>query len=273
MGPEDTLHKTLLFETYEYSQSKIRQLKEKMPVKAVESLASEVIRRLAQKGSELKHVPILHASEGLVDLCNALISSDDQAAAQIVSELRADGITDEVVYLKHLAAAARMLGDWWNEDRVSFVEVTLGSARLLAIMRSMRHVFVARQTNYRKSAIFAAVPGETHVLGVHMATDILRKDGWDITLKVGLEHDDLVSEINNSTSGLIGLSMAGEHSIEALSRLVVALHICCPQNPIIVSGSEIEAQRPLISLMGVDAIASDIEDAKAQMTELLTRAS
>lgn len=272
MGPDETSQRTLVFETYEYSQSNIRQLKANMAANHVESLATEVIRRLAVKDATLDVAQDLEA-DGLEDLCLALISRNEDAAAKIVSELRADGMPVEVVYLKHLAAAARMLGDWWNEDRVSFVEVTLGSTRLLAIMRSMRHLFTPPRLSIEKTAVFAPVPGETHLLGINMATDFLRKDGWDITLKTGLDHDELVSEIEASSCNVIGLSTSGEHSIEALARLVVALHISCPHIPILVSGSMVNDQRSMIELMGVDAIATDIDDAKAQMTAMLTRPS
>jgi methanogenic corrinoid protein MtbC1 len=200
-----------------------------------------------------------------------LISDDDKAAAEMIIGVRAEGMAPEDIYLKYLAASARMLGKWWEEDRVSFVDVTVGTGRMYAIMRGMKHHFIPAFDLVEKSAVFAAVPGETHTLGVRMAADLFRKDGWDIALKIGLDHDDLVSDIEKSPSSIVGLSVSGRHSVEALSRLVVALNICCPQAPLVVCGHDIEEIRPLLSLAGLDGVAGNVEEAKEQMDALWDR--
>lgn len=261
----------LQFETYIQSQTNIRQLKASLPDELVASLAREVIIRLASRDVELQTVSHDPSPQELEQLCNALISEDDTAAAEIITSVRAEGTPADVVYLKYLAASARMLGEWWIEDRANFVEVTVGTGRMFAIMRGMRHLFATEGHSHEKVAIFASVPGEDHTLGVRMAADIFRKEGWEIALKVGLDHDELVAEIERAQIGVIGLSIGGRHSLDALSRLVVALHICCPNTRLLVSGQNIEDVRPLLSLMGLDGVAGDINEAKEQMAALSDR--
>lgn len=270
MGPEDTSKRAIVYETYARSQEDLRRLEERLPSKLVESIANEVIYRLTLKESQLGDVPLAPDTPDLEVLCLALVGDADTAAAEIINELRAVGVPADVVYLKYLAAAARQLGDWWVEDRLSFAEVTIGTGRILAFMRSMRHLFRPKHPRTDKTAIFASIPGETHMIGIQMAADLMRKEGWNIDLCTGLDHDRLVAKIEASTSSVIGLSAAGEHSLDALSRLVIALHVVCPQIPIIVSGAKIDAMRPDIELMGVDGIASDIDEAKVQMAAFLT---
>ncbi|WP_108838771.1 B12-binding domain-containing protein [Tateyamaria sp. Alg231-49] len=255
-------------DVYRRSEANLRRLKEKLPEDAVVNLAREVILRVASRSSAGDAAPYVASDEELDDLCNALISKDENAAASIVTGLRASGIKAEDIYLKQLGAAARLLGERWEKDELSFVEVTVGTGRMFAIMRSMRALFEPRVIARDKAATFASVPGEDHTLGVHMAADLFRKEGWDIALKVGLDHDQLVAEIEKSPNGIVGLSISGEHSIDALSRLVVALHICCPNAIILVSGSNIEAVRPTLTLLGVDGIAATIEDAVQQLEKL-----
>lgn len=261
----------LEFQVFEESQSNIRRLKENLPDHLKANLALEVIHRLASRGAEFKHIPYDPSQEQLERLCTALISDDNKAAANIINEVRAEGISPEAIYLKHLGAAAELLGQWWVEDRASFFDVTIGSGRLFAIMRGMKHLFAPDFILDDRSAIFASVPGEDHTLGVRMAADLFRKDGWEIALKVGLNHDELITELQKSPNSLIGLSIGGQHSIDALSKLVVALHICCPNSPILVSGRDIDVLGPLLSLMGVDAYSSDIDEAKEMMSELWDR--
>ncbi|WP_306116510.1 MULTISPECIES: B12-binding domain-containing protein [unclassified Roseovarius] len=260
-------------DAYLRSQTNIRRLKASLPDDLVASLAREVIMRLASRDRSLDAVPHDPIPGELEALCTALISDDDTAAAEIISGVRADGTPPDVVYLKYLAAAARMLGEWWIEDRADFVQVTIGTGRMFAIMRGMRHLFVSNVPAPGKTAIFASVPGEDHTLGVRMAADIFRKEGWEIALKIGLDHDELVTEVERSPGRIVGLSIGGRHSVDALSRLVVALHICSPGTPLLVSGQNIDAIRPLLSLMGLDGVAGDIDEAKEQMAALSDRQS
>ncbi|WP_299849888.1 hypothetical protein [uncultured Roseovarius sp.] len=256
----------LEFEAYEQSQYSIRRLKKSLPDEIVAGLAREVIRRLATRDSKLDHVPHSPSTTELQNFCMALISDDDKAAAEIIIGVRAEGMPAELIYLKYLSAAARMLGEWWNEDRANFVEVTVGTGRMVAIMRGMRHLFTPTVSATNRSAVFASVPGEDHTMGVRMAADLFRKDGWEISLKIGLNHDALIREIELTPNSIIGLSIGGRHSIDALTRLVVALHICCPNAPLLVCGQDIRSMKPLLSLLGLDGVAYDVEDAKKHMS-------
>jgi hypothetical protein len=83
-----------------------------------------------------------------------------------------------------------------------------------------------------------------------------------------LSHDDLLAEIAQISSRMVGLSFSGEHSLEALSQLIVALHICAPHLSIVICGQEVEDFRPVLELMGVDGIAVTMEDARAHFTRL-----
>lgn len=258
------------FDVYQRSEANIRRLKERLPENLVIDLAREVILRVASKQAVLKDTPYEATPEELEGLCAALISDDKDAASMVVSKLRADGVQAEDIYFKQLAAAARLLGDKWDRDEVSFTQVTIGTSRMFSIMRGMRHLFEPKIVAKDKTAIFASVPGEDHTLGVHMAADMFRKDGWEIALKAGHDHDQLVADIEDAHPGIVGLSISGEHSIDALSRLVVALRISCPGSILLVSGSNVEDVRPVLSLMGLDGIASTFEDAKDQLETFWT---
>lgn len=258
----------LEYEVYKRSNANINRLRDRLPEDLVSSLVREVIRRVSTKIEVTDEATDTPTHADLVALSEALIADDDTAASDIIMGLRADGTSADSIYLKHLAMSARMLGDWWSEDRVNFTHVTVATGRMFALMRGMRHLFDPIDMTSERSAVFAAVPGEDHTLGVRMAADIFRKDGWDIELKVGLDHDALVAEIEKNPRGIVGLSISGVHSIEALSKLIVALNISCPQSRIFVSGSHIDEARPMLDLLGLDGMADNIEDAKSQLTAL-----
>ena len=261
-------HDALHFDVYARSKTNISRLKARLPDKIVANLAREVIRRVASKASEVENVVAAPSQNTLEKLSEALISNDELAGANLILELRAEGQSAEAIYLSHLAAAARLLGEWWEKDRIDFNKVTLATGRIFAIMRGMRHMFEPAPIAQHKTALFASTPGEDHTLGVRMAADLFRKDGWDITLKVGLDHDALIAEIEQSNIRIIGLSIGGEHSIEALTKLVVALNINCPHVSIFVSGRNIKSVQSLLDLMDLHGTASDIASAKKQLNDL-----
>lgn len=271
MLTQDSSSEVLQFDPYRRSLTSIRRLKSRLPEALVADLAQEVIRRLADHDRQFADVPHTPTEDELEELCHALISPDDEAAARIIAGMRAENVPVKAIYMKYLAAAARMLGDWWLEDRASFVEVTIGTGRLFSIMRGMRHLFATPQVSQKMSVVFASVPGEQHTLGVRMAADLFRDDGWDITLRTGLDHDALVAELETYPSSIIGLSIGGQHSLQPLSRLVTALRICCPQAPIMVCGQDVDSVRPVLDLMGLDGIAGELSEAKEQLATLWDR--
>jgi methanogenic corrinoid protein MtbC1 len=255
-------------ELYTKAQRQIREFKSQLPANSVEDLAREVIRRMVERDAAMA----LEAPSGnqIEALCHLLLSEDDEAGAAFINSVRTAGASIDEVYLQYLARAARMLGEWWDKNQVSFTQVTLGTSRMYAIMRVLRHQFPIVTAADDRSAVFASVPGEKHILGVRMAADLFRKDGWEIDLKFAESHDALVSDIVRSDARLIGISAGGVHSLQALSRLVIALQIQQPAAALFVSGQAVEEAAEAISLIGVDGMASDIDTAKVLMDRLWT---
>lgn len=264
---DDQAH-VLDHDAYVRRQSGFYRRAKKLPEDKLKGLAEEALRRLAAKHKKVAEGTKPSAAE-LERLCDALISSDDTAAAQLISDVRDTQVPPDVVYLSYLGAAARMLGEWWEEDRATFLQVALGTARLLAIMRGMSHLFEPNSIGAQKSAVFATVPGEQHVVGLQMAADLFRKDGWHILSFLGYDHDELVSRIDLTPTDAIGLSISGSHSLEALNRLVVAVHICRPNTPILLSGQGVDALAPKLKWLELDAITSDLSEAKIKLNNLV----
>ncbi len=250
---------------YRRATDEIMSLKARLPMPSVEILAREVLSRLAARvpGSPDDHRTATEAE--VAHLAGCLISDDAQAGRVFVDTVRADGVSPEDVYLSYLAGAARQLGAWWDDDRVTFVQVTLGTGRIYAIMRAMGEVFARPLERAHPAAVFASVPGETHTLGVTMAADLFRKDGWDVDLLVGRSHGELVEAIQRSGHRLIGLSAGGAHAVSALARLVVALRVSCPKAFIMASGNVVHEADDIMEVLGVDGVATDMPGAQRLM--------
>ncbi len=253
---------------YNRAQGDFEALHDSMPDAAVRQLAREVVSRMAARIHVKKHESYLPTNSDLDMLCEALISKDKDAGSRIIEQVRRDGVPVDVLYLTHLSSAARRLGEWWDADRTSFTDVTIGVSRIYAIMLGLRTVFAANVPVRHKAAVFASVPGETHTLGVTMAAELFRQKGWDVDLKVSRSHEELVDEIAGTDTSLIGLSGGCERSRLPLVRLIVALRITSPHALIMVSGQIAEQHRDIVSIAGADASASDYDTAVAEMERL-----
>lgn len=240
----------------------------RLPADAVQALASEVIARMAQGRADT----VLAAADprGWPDfgdridrLAHALLALDDGEATEIVMEAHAAGAGVEALYLGLLAGAARLLGEWWEDDRVGSVEVVIGAGRIYAITRGLRRLFgPGPQRGAEYSALFATVPGETHQLGVAMAADLLTIHGWQIVLRSGLDHDALVAQSAAGRYPIIGLSASSVRMLFPLARLIVALRLSNPGVWVLVSGPVVELEPEVVNLVDADAAAAGFAEAE-----------
>ncbi len=258
------------FEQRVYSRTNdgIRELGDSLPEEALRAIAKEALRRIAQQGPKETAVTDEVFQVQIESLCLALTSEDNEAAAKLIMKIKEQGASAEEIYLTYLAGAARLLGEWWNESRVSFVDVTIGTGRIYSIVRGMSHLFVPPERHRLRSAVFAAVPGETHTLGVKMAADLFRKEGWDIELLVGQSHEELIAEITQIKPILVGLSCSSRHALVALAKLVIAIRLGSPGTQIMVSGQAVREAESVILSMDVDGVANDMPSAIATLKAL-----
>lgn len=253
---------------YSQLQSDVLHLKSRLPQTDVGHIVSEVLTRvtdLKKVNGDRINLPIRQKVE---NLCYALISTDMYEGANFIRDIQEDGASLEAIYLNYLAEAAGVLGEWWDEDHVTFHEVTIGSSRIYAIMRDLSYLFVPDSLVEVKSAIFATVPDETHLLGVQMAADLFGTEGWNIDVLTGLSHDALVQQITQSPCHILGLSAGGAHSAGALARLMVAVRLARPDIRVFLSGQIVQAAPDLVAVMDLDGAAGDIEDAKRILQDI-----
>ena len=108
--------------------------------------------------------------------------------------------------------------------------VTIAAGRIYAILRILRLKKQSPTSDLRRAAMFAAVPGENHTLGIAIAADLARDRGWDVEFFLGHSHDELVDILSKRDTLVIGLSTTTKRSQPALIKLIVALRISKPKS-------------------------------------------
>jgi methanogenic corrinoid protein MtbC1 len=256
---------------YEKADLQFRLAEQNLPDEAVSNLAREVVRRLAFRMPRAVRKEDLPTPSDIDLLCSALLSQQDRAADDFILAARRDGVEIDAIYLGYVAGAARRLGEMWDNDEVSFIDVTLASGKLYRIIRGLRHVIAPGILNNRDEwpAMFALVPGETHTLGIEIATDVFRREGWDVDMMVGLNHDMLIDQSDRRSYRAIVLVANSDRMVEPLTRLVLALRISHPLAHVVVAGNILDHYPNIMDLVGADAVMKDIETAVSTLRNVM----
>ena len=248
----------------------VRMTRHALPDAAVHLLAEEVVTRLVTRLQPRSGQPELPGDAEIAVFCEALLSVDGNAGEGIVRQARRAGMDTETVYLGYIAGAARYLGRLWEEDRVSFMSVSVAAGRLFGIMRLLRYEIAnARKLSpLTQHAMFASVPGDSHTLGVTVAADMFRARDWRVELCTGMDHDRLVQAAGQRPFSLIGLSAGSADKALALARLIVALRITQPQAFIMVGGPIVSLMPELNAMIAADAVIASAKDAMQLLDQL-----
>lgn len=252
------------------AKAAIRLTRTALPDAAVHLLAEEEVTRLVTRLQPRTGQLELPQPADISMFCDALLSADIDAGAAIIRQARREGMDTETVYLGYIAGAAQHLGKLWEDDRVSFMNVSVAASRIFGIMRLLRYEIAnARKLSpLTQHAMFACVPGEDHTLGVTVAADMFRARDWRVELCTGMDHDRLVQAAGQRPFSLIGLSAGNTDKALALARLIVALRITQPQAFIMVGGPIVEMMPELNDLIAADAVISNASEAMQLLDQL-----
>jgi methanogenic corrinoid protein MtbC1 len=200
----------------------------------------------------------------------ALLSrADDLAAAIALAEaVRDRGVPVTAVFLHLLAPAARRLGEWWVEDRCSFIDVTLGLMQLQQVLQALSPVLLtdlAPPAEGRRVLLLPA-PGEQHTFGLSLVAEFFRRGGWDVTVEPGLEWDEAMTLVRRDWFALVGVSVGTTERVGHLAELIAALRraSCNPDIAVLVGGAPFGSDPTLARRLGADGSATDGEQAVRQ---------
>ena len=208
--------------------------------------------------------------ETLVDLVLAL---DQQAAADYVANLHANGTAAESLYLDLLTPTARRLGVMWAEDECTFADVTIGMVRLQHVMRELVPAFLgphfAEGVQPRPNApraLLVQMPGEQHGMGLAMVVAFFRRAGWNVANDPVADSDELISLVRRQSYGIVGISVSCSERIEQLASAIAGIRrlSCNAGIGIMVGGPPFLEHPQLAEMVGADATAIDGRQAVQQ---------
>ncbi|MEM9617884.1 MAG: cobalamin B12-binding domain-containing protein [Pseudomonadota bacterium] len=247
------------------------------------TIEGEIIPRLM-----LAHGPKKAVDVGTLSPSGALSQEDHEyflesvmqesasAAHAFVNELLQRGIPREVLFLELLAAAARSLGEMWDQDLCDFTEVTIGLCRLHEILRKNGvHYdvgeFSGKPAGDSPRVILATACGDQHVFGVVMVAEFFRLSGWRVSSEPGASCEQLAEIMKSDSFDVLGLSAACSAFADDIAEEIKILRAASLNQDIkIIVGGRLFSDAPeLVERVGADGVAGDAKSAPAIGKELL----
>lgn len=192
----------------------------------------------------------------------AVTTPDPAERDSAISEMRASGVSVAQICDVYVPAVARELGDEWCADQVSFADVTIGSARLQALLRDS--ALSAEDPNGPADDIMVMVlADEYHTLGAMVLTGQLRRFGASVRLVLGRPAEEVRHIATDSDFDVVMVSVALSDDLGAVHQTITALRRATEGKvPLIVGGGIVEiGHDAVIRLTGADHVTSDPQEA------------
>ncbi|HKL06505.1 MAG TPA: cobalamin B12-binding domain-containing protein [Roseovarius sp.] len=212
--------------------------------------------------------------EWVAYLAEAMISDSETSHHAAISSLVASGVSSEEVFQKYIPAVSRFLGEMWVSDKASFVDVTVGAARLQALFRNKAQPgeagWLTRSIPLGQSVLMIVPNFENHSLGAFVAADQFRRHGLWVHMAIGLEDEEIAALIETSGFSLLGITAATPKSVEKCRKIVEYLKTKvehCP--PIAIGGFAVEDAEAVERTTGADFAVKSVREA-VERAELST---
>lgn len=250
------------------------------PAQWEQLLGDIVIPQLKRKHPVDSASPLLWhpRSDAVAELATLLRGIDTAAATEFIRTLIEAGASLESLYQEIFEPTARYLGSLWYEDRCDEMQMTLSLGRLSCEARRVGEQFEPLTAGWRpnRSVLVAPQPGEPHMLGAGMASELFWHAGWQVTCEFPRHDADLSELVHEHWFDVLDLSMSNalrhDHQLPAMGESIRAAHEASvnPHLAIIVDG-RVFAECPSSSIqVGADAGCVSVTDSVPAAERLVT---
>jgi methanogenic corrinoid protein MtbC1 len=195
----------------------------------------------------------------------AACDGDSVAERRALDAMRASEIPCEAISDLYVSEIARRLGVAWENDELSFADVTIASARLQGLLRELGERDRGIDTDPVAPVALVIVPAaEHHTLGAMVVRGQLRRRGVSVRLAAGLGNPELLDLIAEQTFDMILVSWTSSETLDSLRKLVVSMRLCMERAaPVVVGGAVVDYLTDVEAQTGADHATCDIDEALA----------
>lgn len=229
---------------------------------SVEWLARAAIARLAAEAAARAGAAAEPVPESVVDdFCKLLVAGDYIAAEAEIRRLTARRQNYAQISDGLLSMAARRLGRGWEEDSLSFADVSVAVAQIFRLNQAFRQRNVPLVRGADRFGVFATLPGQPHNLGLVLAAEAFRGEGWKVDLRLDTPARELIEITQRLRPTLIGLTISREDRRHQLAHLVISLRALPMPLRIMLGGRGAHGLARILPRGHIDRVVTDIASA------------
>lgn len=220
-------------------------------------LAREALGRLVvvrdQEGAVVKQEHFDHFMQ-------VLFEARSVDPAVLLAEMMARQLDPAAIACVYAPAAARKLGQQWQDDQISFIDVTLCTEKLHAMVRRVDEVLSEVRPATGPSALILVAEAEQHTLGALVLALELRLAGFSAVVRVAPMASDLTQLMSANRFDLALVSLGCTQALESATGLVRTLRLMSRGGElcIFVGGAIPLEDAVLLKETGADRVLRDV---------------
>ncbi|MEM9433378.1 MAG: cobalamin-dependent protein [Pseudomonadota bacterium] len=223
---------------------------------AFEELAIQALSKLS---AHRRFSPADRAEQDISLLCDALLDDDPTTLRPVVTKLLDGDITPETFIQSYAGDAARRIGTMWEENKISFADVTIAVARLQESVRRIQSRNVNFLNMENRPEVLIVVPrDEDHMIGAFICRDAFEELGCTCTLSIGQRVREVSMLAGSHRFDMVGISISSSRTVKTAARLVKEIRTKLRRStPIVIGGGITQQDRDLCAETGADLATSD----------------
>ena len=224
-------------------------------------------------GAPVPFVAPDRTSHSVSSFCQIILTREMEETEAYVGGRIAAGADRSGLLVDLLAPAARRLGELWESDECSFVDVTIALHTLQQLLRRLGDSYPCApgpETPDRR-ALLTTVPDNQHLLGLLIVEELFRQSGWTVLALPRPSRSELLDAIARDWFAVVGLSISCDSSAGAVASMITEIRAASLNRAVLVliGGRYVAANPEQARLLGADLAVADALDAIARSQELL----
>ncbi|QWE12082.1 B12-binding domain-containing protein [Polynucleobacter sp. AP-Titi-500A-B4] len=171
------------------------------------------------------HAPNTLDEEEINRIADLLLNAEEDAFEYAIKTHKAHGVPIDYIVLDLIPEIARKLGKHWEEDSLSFADVSIGVNKLERVIYKLDYLFQANQLERQqnKSIFVSGCPGSQHSLGTLIFANFLTFSGWQVHRPNKVNIDCMVEGVESKNHQALAISVATNEQLEQLPNLISLL--------------------------------------------------
>lgn len=155
-------------------------------------------------------------------LTKLLLNTEEGAFEFAITVFKAHGMPIDYIVLELIPAIARKLGKEWEEDTLSFADVSIGVSKLERVIYKLDYLFQANQLERQqnKSIFVSTCPGSQHSLGTLIFSNFLTFSGWKVYRPKQADIESITYGIMSKEHQALAISVSTYEQLEQLPKLI-----------------------------------------------------